>query len=796
MSWLLTMLVGNAAVAIPLSLLALVAAWRRRPALAHGLWLLVLIKLVTPPIFHLESAWGISRQKAPIAIAIEEPISAVTPVHRATEPATAIRRESPAVKATPLLHAPGGGEVQSVSTPLRREIPMGWIVCGVWVIGSVVYALGVGWRVRRFCGLLKQTAPAGGEVRRMVADVGAAMGVTRAVEVCVVAPVASPMVLWLGRALVVMPREVVERLSIAQQRAIVAHELAHLRRGDHWVRWIETAAMCLLWWHPLLWLARWGLHEAEEQCCDAWVVAMLPAEGRRVYADALVDVLEMTCAAPALPVGASGLGRMTHLKRRITMILDRTPAKSLSFPGKVAMALLAAALLPLALVRADAPAKPGSNPTSGLASVDDSTRKAIESLLETAQDPNEQVKMAAVGAITRFGPKAVPVLIDALGREKEAPLAQSLLSQMGIDAIEGLIETIDSPAPPAVRERALLAIEAVLQPGGAGAMGEGGGAPGGFAPPGRAAPGVAPAAFGAAGPQPLMFSGMVASAYPAPNVMSFAIWSVTPASKASADASAAVRRAAVRVLGAISNITFDPAVAKALASALKDEDPSVRRVAAGAMVNVARFAPEVASALAAGVNDSDQSVRVSAINALGSLGSRGKQSMPALTAALKDANPDVRIAAANALGAMQVPQEFNLVAAINPGANGIPAMPPPVANPDGSFPVQAIPMPPAPGSPEALVYAQNVWHWTKLGRYDQAKAEADRIIKSDEGTLLNAFAQVAQERNESLEGWLKRNAGVKELKELVTQLQKAIDNSRPAQPPSTQAIFQDEGAPR
>src|SRR5262249_8580284 len=154
-----------------------------------------------------------------------------------------------------------------------------------------------------------------------------------------------------------------------------------------------------------------------------------------------------------LPAGASGLGQITHLKRRIIMILDRTPDKSMSLTGRIAVALLAA-LLPLAPVRGDASGKAQTNPTS--IAVDDSTRKAIESLLETAQDPNDQVKSAAMGAIMRFGPKSVPVLIDALGRDAAAPLAQSLLSQLGIDAIEGLIEAIDSPAPPAVRERALL----------------------------------------------------------------------------------------------------------------------------------------------------------------------------------------------------------------------------------------------------------------------------------------------------------------------------------------------------
>jgi HEAT repeat protein len=568
------------------------------------------------------------------------------------------------------------------------------------------------------------------------------MGMKRVPQTLVVPGIVSPMVFSLGRTLVVLPACVVQGLSAPQRRAIVMHELAHLRRGDHWVRWFEVAGTCALWWHPLLWLARWGLHEAEEQCCDAWVVTALPAEGRRDYADALVDVLEMTCGMP-LPVGASGLGRMKHLTRRLTMILDRTPDKSMSLTGKMAVLLLAA-LLPLAPVRGDAPGK-AAQTTPASAAVDDSTRKAIESLLETAQDHNEQVRQAAMNAVVRFGPRAVPVLIDALGNEKAAPLAQSLLSQLGIGAIEGLIEAIDSSAAPAVRERAMMTVEMVLAPNANPVLGmEGSGeAAGGF---GTGLPGVASG-----------FNGRV-NVPMAPNMVSYASWAAAPAAKASTDASVSVRRAAVRLLGAISNLTFDPAVAKALAAAMKDQDVSVRRSAAGAMVNVARLSPQVSSALAAGASDADQSVRISALMAMGALGPAGKEAMPVLTAALKDSNPAVRIAAADALGALQTPP---------PPAPGTVAANGNILTPNGFMPSAG------GGDAELAITAQNIWHWVQIKRYDLAKRDADQLLQSQPrspGALLLAFCAVSQERGVDFTTWLNHLKDVKELKDLTAQL--------------------------
>src|SRR5207302_10404265 len=113
----------------------------------------------------------------------------------------------------------------------------------------------------------------------------------------------------------------------------------------------------------------------------------------------------------------SGLGRLPHLRRRITVIIEQTPSKSVSRVGKifVAMTLL---LLPVAPVRSaaktQAPGGAASSTTAPAATapVDDSTRKAVEALLEMAQDPNDNVRGAGASAILRFGPRAVPVLID------------------------------------------------------------------------------------------------------------------------------------------------------------------------------------------------------------------------------------------------------------------------------------------------------------------------------------------------------------------------------------------------
>src|SRR5262249_21385412 len=70
----------NAAMAVPFALIALAAGrWLKRPALTHALWLLVLIRLVLPPLWHvevpgLEAVGPVVAQSVPGAETIAAPI--------------------------------------------------------------------------------------------------------------------------------------------------------------------------------------------------------------------------------------------------------------------------------------------------------------------------------------------------------------------------------------------------------------------------------------------------------------------------------------------------------------------------------------------------------------------------------------------------------------------------------------------------------------------------------------------------------------------------------------------------
>ena len=126
---------------------------------------------------------------------------------------------------------------------------------------------------------------------------------------------------------------------------VLAHELAHLRRRDHWVRLVELVVSVLHWWNPLVWWVRRRLHAVEEQCCDAWVAWVCPDRSHD-YAESLLKAAELPPHHSSLLVLASPFLHTYTLKERIEMVLKNRSRRTASRRVIVWLALLAAVVIP------------------------------------------------------------------------------------------------------------------------------------------------------------------------------------------------------------------------------------------------------------------------------------------------------------------------------------------------------------------------------------------------------------------------------------------------------------------
>ncbi len=161
----------------------------------------------------------------------------------------------------------------------------------------------------------------------------------------------SPMVTCGVRKRLVMPRSLWRVLDPDARQAVLLHELAHLRRRDHWVHWLSLVVGALYWWHPLVWVIRARLRDEADLCCDAWVTSLRP-ERRRGYAETLLRTTAFL-NVPGVQTHAAGLAMASPTKRklarRITMVMTHTVRPKLSVHGSsvvAGVALLALLVMP------------------------------------------------------------------------------------------------------------------------------------------------------------------------------------------------------------------------------------------------------------------------------------------------------------------------------------------------------------------------------------------------------------------------------------------------------------------
>jgi beta-lactamase regulating signal transducer with metallopeptidase domain len=377
----------NAVAATLLALLVLVLGLllRRRPALMHSLWLIVLLMLIAPPLFSIpvltlpasvqvtppngadlaQSTLLPELPPAPDDL-LPPPVILEDEIQIASADAGAspeLGMAPPVEDKTPEASVPPAATIASAAATDEGvftlvDLAAYWpeIVAGIWLAGILAWLGLVVVRVTRFSCVLRHAEPAPAEMQERAVYLAARLGMRRSPIVYLAPGAISPMLWALGwQARLILPVQLVERLRWSQIDTLLLHELAHVRRRDHWVRWLELAVTALYWWHPVVWWARRELREMEEQCCDAWVVWALP-QAARSYAIALLETVDfLSDTRTVLPLAASGLGHVHDLKRRLIMIMRGRTPRALTWAGCLLVVGMGATILAVRPTLAQAP---------------------------------------------------------------------------------------------------------------------------------------------------------------------------------------------------------------------------------------------------------------------------------------------------------------------------------------------------------------------------------------------------------------------------------------------------------
>ncbi|MBX3279135.1 MAG: HEAT repeat domain-containing protein [Acidobacteria bacterium] len=420
---------------------------------------------IAPPLGRLSSA--LAHPAAPVV-----PVSAaaVSPEARAISTASidsAQRRFTPAAIAPPAVDqltempaggvgAPGSSANPSTESPSLLGRWSGALfggiapilIVGLWAAVAGAMLGRIGWSfihlfvLRRRLGLL----PASSRVRGQ--EMAEIYGIRRRVRFFTSSLVGGPVTIGWLRPLVILPPDLVDRLSVAELDSILAHELAHIKRWDYLINLLQRIAQAVFFFHPAVWITGRQLSIERELACDDWALKMT-GEPRR-YATCLTKMIETL--GPARPLAlATGIIFGKHvISRRIEMILNRNrnAATSVSKPALLsafgaaglAVAMCATFAPVIAVPLAQAPVvRPAAEPAA--------PRAPIAPAAPTAAPLPPTVVALAIGPADLPEPPEAP-------EAPEAPVAPD-----PFDA--PLIEYLEDPAPVSIAPRAPMPARAV-----------------------------------------------------------------------------------------------------------------------------------------------------------------------------------------------------------------------------------------------------------------------------------------------------------------------------------------------
>jgi len=332
---------SNAVLATGLALVAAFATrFVRRPEVASLLWLLVLIKLLSPSLVNIP--WNHSRPTL-----VWDRLASSSPRQ--------VFLDRQALYSEVRLPVAGRDAHDVAAESLRRQLARlmhdnAKIIFLTWVAGSTVWFGLATFRIVGFVRILRRALLAPDEIQEEVRQLASRMKLGRIPEVrlanCRIAPLVWALV---GRPTLLLPLELWQNLTAPQRTTLLAHELAHLKRRDDLVRWLELAALGVYWWHPVAWWARHMRSQAEELCCDARVIRLAP-EKALAYAQALLAAIDFVSEVPTpRPVAASAISQTGLMRQRLERILFAAERERANGPSRFGLLTIGLAVLPLSL---------------------------------------------------------------------------------------------------------------------------------------------------------------------------------------------------------------------------------------------------------------------------------------------------------------------------------------------------------------------------------------------------------------------------------------------------------------
>jgi beta-lactamase regulating signal transducer with metallopeptidase domain len=275
--------------------------------------------------------------------------------------------------------------IEKIARAIKPRLP---ILVSVWLLGVLIcsirpiWGLWIQWRLRH-TGL----QPVPESIQATLNALIQKLRLTRAVRIAESALVKVPLVVGYVHPMILLPASVITGLTSSQLEAVLAHELAHVRRHDWLINTLQVIAETLLFYHPAVWWLSSRIRQERELCCDD--IALSLDVDKAVFARTLLTLEELRQKAIVPAMAATG-GDLAARVRRLLITPHTTPSSG----GGTIMGMLVvvgALVLMVTSLLASQPrdeAKTSQNATARTQSDYDETPDAEASLSSDAEQKN------------------------------------------------------------------------------------------------------------------------------------------------------------------------------------------------------------------------------------------------------------------------------------------------------------------------------------------------------------------------------------------------------------------------
>jgi beta-lactamase regulating signal transducer with metallopeptidase domain len=150
---------------------------------------------------------------------------------------------------------------------------LNWVVM-VWLVGALIGAAKLCWsfgRVRRMQRRALTAVPR--DFARLVDTLADRLDLTSQFQLGISEQINGPALVGHLRPMLLFPVAVINQLSVEEVEVVILHELAHLKRKDHWWNLLQCLLEVVFYYHPIIWWIGARIREEREHCCDDLVLS-------------------------------------------------------------------------------------------------------------------------------------------------------------------------------------------------------------------------------------------------------------------------------------------------------------------------------------------------------------------------------------------------------------------------------------------------------------------------------------------------------------------------------------------